>query len=350
MVEVVVYRPEDVALVAARVARAGAHPLLEDPAIPLARLGIERLDRIPCHSVGDADDEQCGMKRGKEDWDFSWVPDGWTPPLTWDALVANVADEDPLALLAQPLRSHVARWRLARGAHAALGTRWLPCAPPTERELALQEEAHPFAMRRVLRGCEALEAHLATWTELDEADLAALVPPDLTPQTIVRATDGQWYRPEDPRRALEAHLRPGGGRWVSATLSSAQSRQLLEAFYLLRVERVEDPTLVRALRLLLFHYLRGRGYMARWVGKYVQEARFVGNGDRFRAFRRLTQYAPHKLPAPVLSRMCLRDGRRVTRGSKGSRSKYAARAERYVPVKRIRRTEEDEEFMLATER
>jgi len=33
---------------------------------------------------------------------------------------------------------------------------------------------------------------------------------------------------------------------------------------------------------VLFQYMKERGYTARWMGKYDQDARHVGNGDRFR--------------------------------------------------------------------
>jgi hypothetical protein len=128
---------------------------------------------------------------------------------------------------------------------------------------------------------------------------------------------------------------------------------LIEAFYHLTVERVPDPLVQKALRLVLFHYMKERGYTARWMGKYEQDARHVGNGDTFRRFCRLHQYAPHRLPTEVLNKLCDKSGKLRNRGSKGSRSKYVhvqARANRevYTPRNRLTRTAEDERRMLVS--
>ena len=137
-------------------------------------------------------------------------------------------------------------------------------------------------------------------------------------------------------------------RFVSASLSYAQAKQLIEAFYLLTVERVRDPEVVHALSLVLYRYMVERGYTARWTGKYEQDAKYVGNGKLFRAFARLSQYDPHRLPAPVLNKLLGRDGRLRGRGSKGSRSKYVIdKTKRYRPKRRLVRTVDDEERMAA---
>lgn len=149
------------------------------------------------------------------------------------------------------------------------------------------------------------------------------------------------------RAALARHA-PSSTRYVSASLSYAQAKQLIEAFYLLTVERVRDPEVVHALRLVLYRYMIERGYTARWTGKYDQLAQYVGNGDRFRSFARLSQYDPHRLPAPVLNKLLGRDGRLRGRGSKGSRSKYVIdKTKRYRPKRRLVRTAADEERMAA---
>ena len=84
------------------------------------------------------------------------------------------------------------------------------------------------------------------------------------------------------------------------------------------------------------------GYTARILGPYNQSGLYTGNGDSFRHFARLTQYAPHRLPAAVLNKLCTSDGTVRTRGSKGSRSKYIAKKHRWTPKRRLVRTWEDE--------
>jgi len=128
-----------------------------------------------------------------------------------------------------------------------------------------------------------------------------------------------------------------------------QSEQLITAFYLLSVERVADATVCEAASLILFRYMFERGYTARYMGKYLQEANHIGNGKRFRQFRRLSQYAPDRLPIAVLTKLCGTNGRMINRGSKGTRSKYRT-ANRYVPARRLKRTREDEDEMMATGR
>lgn len=124
-------------------------------------------------------------------------------------------------------------------------------------------------------------------------------------------------------------------RCVSAGLSRDQVRQLLRAFYLVEVERVSDPDVVHAAHLILYHYMLHGGYTARWMGKYQQEARFIGNGDVTRNFNRLEQYRPSRLPTCVLNKLSGCDGTVKGRGGKGSRSKYVAKEKRYVPKQRI---------------
>ena len=75
------------------------------------------------------------------------------------------------------------------------------------------------------------------------------------------------------------------------------------------MSRVPDPLVRRAAQLLLHRYMLERGYK--------QDAHYIGNGHRFRNFRRLAQYAPERLPAVVLNKLCARDGRMRNKGSKG---------------------------------
>lgn len=269
--EVIVHEPEDMGHVCAIISRVGATIVLEDSKINAHRaLGVERLDRIDSQ-VTEVDEEvrhtsEYGLHRGDDNWRFSWMPEGWRVPITWDYQVANVAHVEDVSLLPRPLRQHAARTRL------------------------------------------------------------------------VHETN------EDARRALLRHI--PSQREVSAGLSLSQSKQIIEAFYLLEVERLEgDPLVVHALELVLYRYMMERGFAARWMGKYDQEAQHIGNGDSFRHFARMAQYDPHRLPTKVLNKLCGRDGRLHGRGSKGSRSKYIDKAKRYTPKRRLVRTHKEETRM-----
>jgi hypothetical protein len=258
-------------------------------------------------------------------------------------MVRNVDDACPIHDIPQPLRQHVARARLARGQFPHVGSKWTRTTPPSTDELKWNAESTPtdaapppLPFRRVVTLSEADTAKIDTDEPLEACvDLRTLA-----------NVDGVWYRPCDTRRFLEQHIPTK--RWVSGRLDSQQSKQLIEAFYLLTVERVTDPLIHKAVRLILFHYMKERGYTARWMGKYEQDGRHVGNGDTFRRFSRLQQYAPHRLPTEVLNRLCDKNGKLHNRGSKGSRSKYCGSQSRpYVPKHRLVRTADDERRMAA---
>ena len=146
------------------------------------------------------------------------------------------------------------------------------------------------------------------------------------------------------RARLQRHI--PSKRLVSAGLTVAQSKQVITLFHTLIIERAQGPV-AEACRLGLFRYMLQVGYTGRILGPYKQSGLYTGNGDSFRHFARLTQYAPHRLPASVLNKLCTRDGTVRTRGSKGSRSKYIAKAQRWRPKRRLVRTEEDEAQMRA---
>jgi hypothetical protein len=256
--EVMVYRNEDVDFVAAVLARAGAHPMLEDAScVSKQPIGVERLDRV----------EKDGLRRGADNWKFLWTPPNWRcPPISWGYLVSNVGDDVPLEDLAQPLRQHVAKKRLNQ--------------------------------------CEDGE-------------------------------ECQYLRSQIPQRRI-----------VSSGLSDMQSKQLVQAFYHLSVERVEDPIMRKALSLVLYRYMVERGYTSRYMGKYQQDALFVGNGNDFRNFPRLSQYYRPQLPDEVINKLCQKDGNLKARGSKGSRSKYVDPSKKYVPKRTLKRTHMDEQKMF----
>jgi hypothetical protein len=156
---------------------------------------------------------------------------------------------------------------------------------------------------------------------------------------------GRYMKCEDKTtdyaKSLRGHVFCKNGqpkrRCVSAGLSKAQSIQVIDAFYLLTIERVQDPETVHAASLILFHYMLRQGYTGRWMGKYQQEAKFIGNGDVTRKFHRLEQYDPHRLPTAVLNKLVSQHGIVKGKGNKGSRSKYVEREERYVPKQRVPR-------------
>lgn len=339
VVEVCVYDAAELARACALIARCGATPVLEDRAVDARRPpGVERLDRIDAHVVAEdgAEEEEedaYGVRRGRENWRFAWMPDTWARvPITWDHLVENVLHED-VRRLSYPLRQHVARRQKELGLFP-WGLEWEPDGP-----------CAAMCASRVLHAPE-LAARLGTGVTtctVAERDAWGLGCVDSI-YYLVQASDGRWFRPVKADRHYAASVKKK--RKVSTALTAAQSEQLVTAFYLLNVEGVHDPVVREALHLIMFRYMIERGYTARRMGRYKQEALFVGNGDRYRHFETLTQYEPDRLPVSVLNKRCGRDGRMRNRGSKGTRSKYKSN-NRYTPVQRIPRTQEDERSMAA---
>lgn len=352
--EILVHHAEDVHFVAALVARAGATPMLEDANADAQRpLGIERLDRIECEKIAAQDNrvvedgDAYGCRRGGENWNYPWLPEGWTLPLTWDHMVNNIPDDVPLRDLPSPLCQHVARHRLERAQHAPIGSKWTPHASLTK------EAVRQCPMWDLLEDVDSafLESLKEGRTEFSDEEVCQWGLNNVNPdRAIVVLGNGQCFRPVDTRRTLTRWI--PAVREVSAALQSAQSHQLIEAFYLLTVERLQQPEeVVRALELIMFRYMFERGYTARWMGKYTQNAAHVGNGKRFRKFLSLHQYRSDLLPANVLNKLCGRDGKLKGRGSKGSRSKYPVPGnKRYRPSHRFERSEEDEEQMRGKKR
>lgn len=343
--EIVVHESSDVDHVCAIVARCGAIPILEDTNLNARQgIGVERLDRIPSKSLdGDQNDDatQFGVRRGERNWRFAWLPDHWRPPITWDHLIGNVGPCD-IESLSQPLRQHVAHDRIRRGVHDPLGSRWRVAeVPPTPMELSMMtHEGGSATLRTVLRHSE-LSTALASSERVPSHLVDALSIDSV--QYLARSDDGRWFRPLDTRSIL--HQQIPGSRLVSAALEDSQSEQLINAFYVLSVECVPDALIREAASLILFRYMIERGYTARWMGKYVQDALYIGNGDRFRNFRRLSQYAPDRLPINVLNKLCETNGCMRNKGSKGTRSKYRT-TNRYIPKRRLKRTREHEDSMI----
>ena len=353
VVEFIVYDPSHVARTAATIARFGATPLLEDSKVDARRpIGIERLDRIDAKAVSGGTNlessniEAYGVRRGRENWRFPWIPDTWTRvPLTIDHMVENLLDEN-ITHIPQPFCQHVAQRRLELGLYNRMGTLWVRSEhPPTQHELMVRGEVrYPH---RIVFDNESLRDRLSrgestvTVQELEEWGLTYVN----HARYLIQTHDGLWYRPRDTRNQLMSFI--PNQRIVSCALSVEQSKQLCTCFYLLLVEGIRDVEVCRAVHLIFFRYMIERGYTSRCMGKYTQDAMHIGNGNEFRPFRRLSQYAPERVPIEVLSKLCGRDGRMQNRGSKGTRSKYRF-TNRYRPSRRLKRTREDEDAMVST--
>ena len=363
--EILVNASDDVEHVFARVARAGGVAMLEDASVDARRgLGIERLDRIQSNVVKDDErmmgenDGMYGCRRGMDNWRYPWLPEGWVVPITWDHMVENGLSIpiESLHCLPQPWRQHVAATHLEREHYAPIGSVWEEVKGGVLPEELAFEAAHPdvmpaFPLRRLLRAPpESMRDAIRDGCDFENriaVPLAEGVPRDLRTLVLV---DDAWYRAYDTREALLQHTYRGDKRYVSPSLSKEQSKQLIESLYALDIERVADAEQQHAAALVNFQYMKERGYSARWMGKYEQDAEHIGNSDRFRTFKRLKQYAPHRLPSTVLNRLMGRDGRVHARGSKGSRSKFKKEGRSYYePGRRMKRTKLDETRMVARE-
>ena len=171
-------------------------------------------------------------------------------------------------------------------------------------------------------------------------DIPELLRQHVAKARLAEATD------DEQRQMLKKYLPKK--RLVSAGLTKNQSRQLIHAFYILLVERVREPLVARAAELIMYRYVVERGYVPRYMGKYQQDGLFVGNGDTFRQFARLSQYAPSRLPSEVLNKLCDGKGKLRGRGSKGSRSKYIDKSKRYKPKRRLASSHRDRRLMTAS--
>ena len=353
--EVIVHKSGDVAQISSLLARKGCVPILENKGLNLRRsLGVERLDRVPAKVVTDEtmvqnSQDLFGPRRGGENWRFPWIPASWKHvPITWDHMVENVIDED-IRLIPQPLRQHVARVRLDRGMHPPVGSRWEPLRggtkAPSDNVLSWnalhgEEEEVPFHIQyRIV----SLSQEDQDKVKAGKRDVSVVV--NCKTFTCI---DGTWYRPVNTKQFLEDHIPKGlkKKKYVSAHLTKRQSMQIIEAFYLLAVEKVSDPLLIRGCCLVLFTYMKERGYTARWIGRYDQDANHICNGDSAREFKNLDQYKPENLPTHVINKVCGPNGTLLHRGSKGSRSKYKQEGQtHYIPKRRLARTENDEKKM-----
>lgn len=116
--EVIIEDPTHVDHVCALIARSGATPILEQTELDAKRpIGVERLDRIDAEVVASKNakvDDRYGLKRGSENWHFSWIAPDWKIPDTWDAMVENMKNvsNECVKHLPDPLRQHVAQVRL----------------------------------------------------------------------------------------------------------------------------------------------------------------------------------------------------------------------------------------------
>jgi hypothetical protein len=273
-------------------------------------------------------------------------------------MVENLLHDD-ISCIPQPICQHVARRRLDLGLYDRVGTLWKRAEdPPTEHERTCGADIR-FPHRAVvqnkpLRTCLLSGRTTITMEEFEEWGLGYV---DHT-RYLIEAGDGMWYRPRDTRNQLQSYTKTQ--RYVSCALSEQQSKQLCTCFYVLHVEGVRDEEVRQAIHLILYRYMVERGYTSRRMGKYTQDAMHIGNGKEFRLFLpRLTQYAPERIPSEVLSKLCGRDDRVLSkmfgrdgclknRGSKGTRSKYRT-MNRYQPTRRLKRSREHEEAMVTVD-
>jgi len=350
--EIVVHDSKDLETVCARVARYGATPILEDSSLNTRRkLGVERLDRIGSNVSEEEEKEEGlhGPRRGVENWRFDWLPKDWKKaPITWDHMVSN-SEGVEVNKLSQPLRQHVAKKMLVEGTFPHVGMEWKEAeCPPTQKEVKLKGERDPpYPLRKIvsypllalLIGCGV--------RKFSEKDLFENgVEDEIPSRCLLKGEDGVWYRPVDPSSYIKSQIPVK--RYVSPALEQKQTEQLISAFFYLSVEKGEDKEERKACSLVLLQYMKERGYTARWLGKYDQEALYVGNGSSFRPFKRLSQYDPGRLPTEVLNRICKNDGSLKNKGSKGSRSKYKTKG-KYVPRRLLKRSREEEEGMMGRE-
>lgn len=360
----------DVDRTAAIVGRHQSVPLLEDSSIDAnTGIGIERLDRIDCDLLHDrhamvSSRGVYGTRRGFSNWKFHYLPPDWTTaPLTWDALIANIKDSTPLSELPELVRQHVAQSRFERELYEPVGSLWRHCsAPAAPAEVATgsddastQHVPNALTCRcRVLKPTPpSLRAELEKATHTNGTVVRVSVSPEdarrVAPHTVVEA-GGRWFEAVDTSALYAARTKmPGRKRRVSAALTMEQNRQIISAFYARFVEDVRDAAVRKACELVLFRYLVTGGYVVRWMGKYKQNALYVGNGVKLRRFRQLSQYEPDRLPSAVLNRLLQPTGEFANRGSKGTRSKYIRKGsggQRYVPTRTLPRSQDDEGVMM----
>lgn len=331
---------QDISHVAAMIVQLGATPIVQG--YPAKRsIGIERLDRIGAEIVTTKQmvresDEIYGLRRGCWNWNFGWLPQGWTVPITWDHMVQNVYKTAVLADLSQPLLQHVAKYLLKN--QPTIGGKWIQTnLSPLAEELSWNvKEEPPYPLRKLIT--------------LDTSDQERVLmgmytlQPSTNMHTLTQI-QGEWYRPYNSTQQFLKHI--PSKRYVSAALSAAQSKQLIESFYFVNILQTQDPLVQKAFGLILYQYMKEKGYTARWMGKYDQGACHIGNGDSFRVFQNLEQYNPHTLPVNVLNKLCGLDGKLINKGSKGSRSKYRqSNKDVYVPGRRLKRTRDDEQKMV----
>ena len=206
-------------------------------------LGIERLDRIDAailqRDVGP-DQFAYGLKRGVANWAFGWQPPEWKfASFNWDQLVKNVKDTMPISEVPPLLLQHVAAYKLLHGEVSKVGQAWAQALAAVARDgQGHAQRRRTEASQRSARGTHCL----ADARRRSQGGL------------LVRADDGQWWKCFNEEKYLQSYARlDQRRRLVSAHLTTAQSRQLITAFYLACVERSLDPIVLLAARIVLFN-------------------------------------------------------------------------------------------------
>ena len=211
----------------------------------------------------------------------AWLPEGWTAAHVGHdgsqhfrrRAATRPSQSAPPACGAPPLRE--ASLPSARDLVDAApgGASERPCEPP--------HVAGDRSPNRHDRAARAGAPHLPD-ALVDELAAEGHLPSIEPTRAIVVLEDGRCFRPIDTRRTITKWI--PAMREVSCALRPAQSHQIIEAFYLLMVERIPDSEARRAPELILPRYMFERGYTARWMGRYQQDADHVGSSALFRSF------------------------------------------------------------------
>ena len=188
-------------------------------------IGLERMDRED-FTFWNQIKTTAAPKQGWYKWEFSWLDKSWTQlPFTWQRLARNM-DRRSLVDCPVPLRYHVAALR---------------AADVRARSVINSEDADVV-----------IESPLQAGEEISR----------------------KYFR--------NAHL--PSTRVVTGALSSAQTRQLLGAQYVMRYWSHDEAAITSATQVLRAYV--EHGYTSKLYGPYEQCALFVGHGKSARPFKK----------------------------------------------------------------
>ena len=96
-------------------------------------------------------------------------------------------------------------------------------------------------------------------------------------------------------KSLRVHVFNKNGepkrRCVSAGLSKAQTIQIIDAFYLLTVERIQGSEIAHAASLILSHYMLHQGYTGRWMLPSLEQFSLVFGSSLNKIFGQRRQHS-----------------------------------------------------------